>query len=124
MSGGDAGVQEDLKKIIVRSLAQDYISRSPIDGIPTGNHYQTISLDGEQSRGFRTDRSEILDHIRFRGQRVLDLGSNLGEVSRAARARGATLVDGFEYDPFFLKLSQVISAHEGTTRVSFYRRDI
>jgi ribosomal protein L11 methylase PrmA len=55
---------------------------------------------------------------------VLDLGSNLGEMSRAARVRGAYLVDGFEYDKYFLETAELINAYNDVTRVSFYQRDI
>src|SRR5205823_8004349 len=74
--------------------------------------------------GFRSDRAGFLDQIDFRGRRVLDLGSNLGEISRAVRARGAVQVDGYEYDRFFVELAQAIDAYNGTTRVSVYERDI
>ena len=56
---------------------------------------------------------------------MLDLGCNLGELSREARARGAALVDGFEYDPYFIEIG------EAGQRLSpappawlFYERDI
>ena len=55
---------------------------------------------------------------------MLDLGSNLGELGRAARERGARVVDGFELDPVFCKLAQLINVSRDVTRVSFYRRDI
>jgi SAM-dependent methyltransferase len=66
----------------------------------------------------------VLDEIEFSGRTVLDLGSNLGETSRAARERGATMVDGFEYDRYFVDLANMINAYNGTTRVSFFPRDI
>ena len=66
----------------------------------------------------------MLDQIDFTGKKVLDLGCNLGELSREARARGAALVDGFEYDPYFIEIGELVNALTGTTRVSFYERDI
>jgi len=113
----------ELKQMILDALKRRYVSAGQ-DGIETGNHYQSIALDGERTNGFRSDREAFLDQIDFRGKRVLDLGSNLGELSRASRARGAALVDGFEYDPFFIELAQLVNAYDGTTRVSFFRRDI
>ena len=94
------------------------------DGIQTGNHYQSLALGETRTTGFRTDRREFLDRIDFEGKKVLDLGSNLGEISRAARTRGAYLVDGFEYDPFFVETAQLVNAYNNVTRVSFYERDI
>jgi len=77
----------------------------------------------------RKDLAALADEIRaFIVQAVAvnsgHLGSNLGEISRAARARGAALVDGYEYDPFFVEMAQVLDAYNGTTGVSFFQRDI
>jgi hypothetical protein len=115
---------DGLKELILRSLQTAYVARSCKDGIETGNHYQSVWLGDDRTTGFRTDRAGILDQIEFTGKRVLDLGSNLGEISRAARARGATLVDGFEYDKVFLETAHAINAYNRTTRVSFFHRDI
>src|SRR5216683_944855 len=102
-------VKQDLKKLILEGLKRTYTS-SGKDGIKTGNHYQSVTLGDERTNGFRSDRGAFLDQIDFRGKRVLDLGANLGEISRAARARGAAVVDGFEYDTFFLEIAQLINA--------------
>jgi predicted RNA methylase len=117
-------IKDKLRNLILRSLSVDYVSESCQDSIQTGNHYQSVSLDGIQTTGFRTDRTPFLDQIDFRDKKILDLGSNLGELSRAARARGAYLVDGFEYDPYFLEIANMVNAHNTATRVSFYQRDI
>jgi SAM-dependent methyltransferase len=117
-------VKPELRTMILDALKRAYVSASSKDGTETGNHYQSVTLGDEQSSGFRSDRATFLDQIDFHGKRVLDLGSNLGEISRAARARGAAIVDGYEYDPFFVELAQAVNAFNGTTRVSFYERDI
>jgi SAM-dependent methyltransferase len=116
-------VKQELRELILDALKRAY-SSSGKDGIETGNHYQSVMLGGEHTNGFRSDRAEFLDQIDFRGKRVLDLGANLGELSRAARARGAGLVDGLEYDPFFVEVAQMLNAYNATTGVSFYERDI
>jgi len=113
-----------LKKLILDALAMAYTSSSCKDSIATGNRYQSVALGDEHTTGFRSDRDVFLDQIDFREKRVLDLGSNLGEISRAARARGAAVVDGFEYDPFFIEIANAINAYNGVTRVSSFRRDI
>jgi SAM-dependent methyltransferase len=113
-----------LRELIIQALSTDYMSSSCHEGIRTGNHYQSIILGDTRTTGFRTDRAAFLNMIDFRDRKVLDLGSNLGEVSRASRARGACLVDGFEYDPFFIETANMINAYNGTTRVSFYENDI
>lgn len=115
--------KNELKELILESLKLGYMAQSCKDGIQTGNHYQSVTLGNEQTSGFRTDREEFLDQIDFEGKKVLDLGSNLGELSRAARARGACLVDGFEYDQYFLEISSLVNAYNETSRVSFHRRD-
>ncbi len=116
----------DLRDLIVRALGEQYTSVATTTGaaVEAGNHYQSLDLGGTRTRGFRDDRAEFLDQIDFTGKKVLDLGSNLGELSREARARGASLVDGFEYDPYFIEIGELVNALNGTTRVSFYERDI
>jgi SAM-dependent methyltransferase len=124
MASAVAPPREELKQLILRALGAQYTSVSSMDSIETGNAYQSIALGDTQTSGFREDRGDLLDRIEFEGKRVLDLGSNLGEVSRAARARGAALVDGFEYDPYFIEIADLINAYTETTRVSFFQRDI
>jgi len=117
-------LKSELKQLILDGLRRRYVSVSGDDGIETGNHYQSVTLGDERTSGFRSDRAAFLDRIDFQGKRVLDLGSNLGEISRAARTRGAAMVDGYEYDPFFVEMAQLVNAYNGTTRVSFHQRDI
>lgn len=119
-----AKLEDRLKDVLLDALAEQYHSVSPQDGIITGNHYQSVKLGDMRTSGFRSDRERVLDRIDFQGKKVLDLGSNLGELSRAARARGARLVDGFEYDAYFVRIANLISALNGVTRVSFAQRDI
>ena len=116
--------RDRLEELIRWCLGLDYVSRSSKDGIETGNHYQSVLLGDVRTSGFRNDRTEFLDRVDFRAKSVLDLGSNLGETTRAARARGADLVDGFEQDPFFIEVAQLLNAYNSTERVSFFRRDI
>ncbi len=120
---GTFSIKEELKNLILGALEAKYVSESR-DGRRTGNHYQSVTLGNMQTTGFRRDRREFLDQIDFEGKKVLDLGSNLGEISRAARIRGAYLVDGFEYEQYFLEVADLVNAYNGITRVSFYQRDI
>jgi SAM-dependent methyltransferase len=113
-----------LRALIADGLAAPYTSHSGTDGTATGNHYQSVALGDEATAGFRGDRAAVLDCVDFRGRKVLDLGSNLGEMSRSARARGARLVDGIEFDPFFVELAQLITAYNGQSRVSFRQGDV
>jgi SAM-dependent methyltransferase len=114
----------ELRDLIARYLELYYVSESSKDGIRTENRYQSIRLGDLESPGVRSVRDEFLDQVDFSGKRVLDLGSNLGEMSRGARTRGASLVDGFEYDPFFVELATAIDTYGQVTRVSYLQRDI
>lgn len=65
--------------------------------------YQSL-FDGEKElvRGRRRDTVERIDKVRpedLRGQRVLDLGCNIGATAFAAADRGAKHVTGLEVDP-------------------------
>jgi 23S rRNA G2069 N7-methylase RlmK/C1962 C5-methylase RlmI len=117
-------IKKELEDLILKFLGASYVSGKSKDGTKTGHNYQSVSLREIQTSGFHTDRREVLDQIDFEGKKVLDLGSNLSEVSRAARLRGAYLVDGFEYDKYFLQTAELINAYNDVTRVSFYQRDI
>ena len=114
----------ELERLVMRALETPYSSFSATDDSETGNRYQAVGLGDRSTRGMREDRSRFLDALDLRGRTVLDLGSNLGEISRAARARGAALVDGFEIDPYFNEIAQLVNVLTGTTRVSFYERDL
>lgn len=113
-----------MKELILRAIAANYSSESCKERIITGNHYQSLQLGDTQTQGFRTPRLEFLSQIDFKGRKVLDLGSNLGELSRTVRKLGATLVDGYEYDPYFLEIANLVNAYNAVSRVSFYQRDV
>ncbi len=117
-------LRAELRRLILDGLSDPYTAESCQDAIQTGNHYQSLLLGDERTSGFRTAREDFLDRISFDGRTVLDLGSNLGELSREARRRGAVLVDGYEYDSYFIELANLVNAYNGTTRVSFHQRDI
>ncbi len=114
----------ELRELIARYLELYYVSESSKDGINTENRYQSVRLGDLEVAGVRSVRDAFLDQVDFADKKVLDLGSNLGELSRGARARGAALVDGFEYDPFFVELASAIDAYGQVTRVSYQARDI
>ncbi len=114
----------DLERLVMQALETPYSSFSATDDSETGNRYQAVGLGDRSTRGMREDRGRFLDALDLRGRTVLDLGSNLGEISREARARGAALVDGFEIDPYFNEIAQLVNVLTGTTRVSFYERDM
>jgi SAM-dependent methyltransferase len=118
------GASPEIRALIQRALALDYVSTSCRDNVKTANRYQSIDLGDERTAGFRSPRRQFFDQIDFGDKSVLDLGSNLGELTREARVRGAWLADGFEYDTFFVDLARLITAYLAQSRVSFFHRDI
>lgn len=117
-------LRKDLTAAIRAALSIRYTSYSSKDNLQTGNAYQSVRLGDDVREGFRTLRRSVLAGVPLKDARVLDLGCNLGELSRLARDCGAALVDGFEYDPYFVQIGRAINALNGVTRVSFYERDI
>ena len=113
-----------LRQLVMEALDEPYSSFSSTDDSETGNRYQAVSLGEFTTRGLREGRDRFLDVLDLEGKRVLDLGSNLGEISRQARARGAALVDGFEIDPYFIEIADLVNVATGTTHVSFFERDL
>jgi len=112
-----------LRGIISDAVRVPYVSRSIYRGIATGNSYQTLSLGAGRKTSGRNDRLSLLGRVSFLNKSVLDLGANTGEMSRVARALGAKLVDGYEYDPFFVEIGRAVNALRGMTRVSLFQAD-
>lgn len=115
--------REELQDLIVQATRVPYVARSIHQSIKTGNNYQTLDLGQTQRVGGRQSRERFLFQIDFRGKSVLDVGANTGENSRIARRLGANLVDGYEYDPFFVEIGRAINAVTGMTRVSLFQGD-
>jgi SAM-dependent methyltransferase len=113
-----------LKEMIISALKQKYVSTSSYMDYKTGNAYQTVAFDDMSVAGYRDDRSSLFGVFDFTDRSVLDCGCNIGQLSRLARARGAALVDGIEYDGYFVQIAQLINAYCGTRRVSFQQGDL
>jgi hypothetical protein len=111
------------KAIILDALKHPYVSTSSKAKTKTGNAYQSIDLGGFRTIGGRPRRDIFINHLNLTGKTVLDIGANLGEISRMARHQGASLVDGYEYDNFFVETGRFINAAMGTTRVSLFQGD-
>ncbi len=116
-------IKDKLSSLIRESVKLNYISTSIHSEIKTGNSYQTISLGEGSTTSGRPDRMSYLSRINFRDKSVLDIGANTGEMSRSVRALGARLVDGYEYDPYFVEIGRAVNALVGTTRVSLFQGD-
>jgi FkbM family methyltransferase len=116
-------IKDELLGLITKATRLPYMSHSIFEDIITGNTYQTVALDSSSLKGGRPSREKFLSQIDFRNKTVLDLGANTGENSRIARRLGASLVDGYEYDPFFVEIGRTINAYQGITRVSLFQGD-
>jgi hypothetical protein len=101
----------------VEKIARDLAAAVSADGgrVPSGA--ALLAPPGDPAGD---SRLAALDAVDVSGRRVLDLGSRAGHLARAARARGAALVDGIEQDQRLLVLARVLNARHGTTRVSFW----
>jgi hypothetical protein len=73
---------------------------------------------GAESAGL-LDMSGIpaLDDVDLEGRTVLDLSGDPGHVARAARARGAALVDSVHLDDEFADVARLLDLYHRTTRV-------
>lgn len=113
----------ELRELIIKATKVPYVARSIHQLIPTGNNYQTLALDNTLRQGGRQSRESFLYRIDFNGKTVLDIGANTGENSRIVRKLGASLVDGYEYDPYFVEIGRAVNALTGMTRVSLFQGD-
>jgi hypothetical protein len=116
-------ITEKLQNLCIDAMKVRYTSISSERGIKTGNNYQSIDFDKTLTVGGRPARNIFFDHVEFRGATALDIGANTGEQSRLARKRGASLVDGIEYDPYFVRTGRAINAATNMTRVSLFQGD-
>lgn len=68
-------------------------------------------------------RLAALDALALGGRRVLDLGTGLGDLARAARRGGAELVDATDRDAETLELARLLAVLQGVDRVSWFEGD-
>lgn len=109
---------------IIEATKFRYVSTSIQDDIITGNNYQSVNLKKILREGTRTDRNDFLRQVNFERKSVLDIGANTGEMSRSIRLLGADLVDGVEYDSFFVETGRMVNGVSGATRVSLFQGDV
>jgi SAM-dependent methyltransferase len=76
-----------------------------------------------RSDAARARRIAALDGVVLGGRRVLDLGSGLGDLARAARRRGAELVDAVDRDPGRVELARLLCVLQDVDRISFAEGD-
>lgn len=114
---------EKLRDVCIEAMELRYTSISSEGAIKTGNNYQSIDFDKTLTLGGRPARNIFFDHVNLKDKTALDVGANTGEQSRLARKRGASMVDGIEYDNYFVQTGRAINAATGMTRVSLFQGD-
>ena len=122
-SSGIPSMTDRYVAVVREAMLHPYTATSCESDIKTGNNYQSVDLGSRGLSGGRRQRNLFFDHVSFAGKTVLDIGANTGELSRLARRRGASLVDGYEYDPYFVETGRMINGLSGATRVSLFQGD-
>jgi hypothetical protein len=74
-------------------------------------------LGVDETRLFESQEVPALDGAALDGRTVLDLSGGPGHVARAARARGAALVDSVHFDDELADLARLLDLYHRTTRV-------
>jgi hypothetical protein len=110
-------IRDDLEGLILEAL-KDHAKEAAADTADDGSH---LLADSETS--LDDAETSVLDRIVLAGKTVLELGTGIGSRARAARARGAALVDGFEPNPDLVALARLLTAYHRTNRVFFHQQD-
>ena len=74
-------------------------------------------MEVDRERLLDTPAVPALEQIDLEGRTVLDLSGGPGHVARAARARGAALVDSVHLDDDLAALARLLDLYHRTTRV-------
>ncbi len=115
----------DISNLAKKYLKVDHSAWDPSGEILTGRNYQSVTLNGDTLEGFRDGAMRIpfIDSLPDSDGLFLDIGSNLGELSRKV-ARSGRLVLGIEYDAFTSALANLIHISNGFGNVTSIRADI
>ena len=118
-------LETDLKDVLLRGARRAVQQR-----LAAGRHHHGQPLPVGEARRHAHHRasaptaSASSTASTSAGKKVLDLGSNLGELSRAARERGARSWTASSTTRTSSAIANLINALNGVTRVSFSQRDI
>jgi hypothetical protein len=82
------------------------------------------SANGAASPTGEAEDERLVAQLNVAGKNVLHVGSGRGDLSRDARRAGAEIVDGLEADGGLVTIARLLNAYNGTTRVSFFERDL
>ena len=104
-------LDDELRALIVKTLAIKTRSYSSLGAKETGNAYQAVRLRDEILPGFRISDEEVWAGLDVAGRTVIDLGCNLGERTRLAVRAGASFAEGVEYEDLFVRIGGLISVY-------------
>src|ERR1051325_1224074 len=104
-------LDDELRALIVKTLAVKTRSYSSLGAKETGNAYQAVRLRDEILPGFRISDEEVWAGLDVAGRTVIDLGCNLGERTRLAVRAGASFAEGVEYEDLFVRIGGLISVY-------------
>jgi SAM-dependent methyltransferase len=106
-------LRPQLRELLADALAERFDGEAPLDP-----EAAVVRGDAATAR-----RLAALERLALDGRRVLDLGAGLGDLARAARRRGAELVDAVELDPERVELARLVCVLQGIDRVSWFEGD-
>lgn len=100
-------------------IGQTSLLRKQVTTLETDGFYHTIQTDNVYLKGVRDskEREQVLNTLNFEvGEKVLDVGCNLGLLSMYLDKRGCDVV-GIDLDPYVVKAAQMISNIEQRSAV-------
>ena len=132
MTGGDASaartvlgeLDSGIDQLIRQALQKNIASYSSLNGIVTGNAYQSVRLRGEILPGFRRPSEGMLAGLQLEGRRIVDLGCNLGEHTRLAACANAAFVEGIEYEELFVRIAGLVNVFNRIDNILIRQGDV
>ena len=115
---------KQIEKLALKAVLEGEGSHSVHENLATGPKYQKIEVEGASYDAFRDEsRYKFLRQIPHANARVLDIGSNFGVTSRYIASLGASEVVGFEYDPYFIAVANLVNISKKVKNVRFVEGD-
>jgi SAM-dependent methyltransferase len=116
----DSGIEQLIRRVLQKNIA----SYSSLNGIVTGNAYQSVRLRGEVLPGFRRPSDGMFAGLQLEGRRIVDLGCNLGEHARLAACANAVFVEGIEYEELFVRIAGLVNVFNRIDNILIRQGDI
>jgi hypothetical protein len=116
----DSGIDQLVRQALQKNIA----SYSSLNGIVTGNAYQSVRLRGEVLPGFRRPSEGMFAGLQLEGRRIVDLGCNLGEHTRLAACANAAFVEGIEYEELFVRIAGLVNVFNRIDNILIRQGDV